>query len=354
MNDPYFIENIIGWYEKHKRSLPWRETKDPYKIWLSEIILQQTRVKQGLPYYEKFVVQYPTVEALASAEQQEVLRLWQGLGYYSRARNMQTTAQFIVQQLNSEFPKTYQDLLQLKGIGKYTAAAIASFAYNEKVAVLDGNVYRVLSRYFGIDTDIASSKGAKEFNLLAQSLIPENRAGTYNQAIMEFGAMLCSPQKPNCMYCPLQGKCEAYRLGMQLELPVKIKKIKTKERFFNYLIFYQQNEFLMRERTGKEIWQGLYDFYLIEESGEKEIEDIMENELLKSIGGDIIVHQASEIHKHVLTHQLIKARFFHIEVMDKDRFIQGVDKGFAFYDLEQLKDLPKPILIHNYLQKHFF
>ena len=213
MDKHLFADSILNWYAKNKRDLPWRETKSPYKIWLSEIILQQTRVKQGLPYYEKFVETYPQIKDLATADEQSVLRLWQGLGYYSRARNLHAAAKFVQNELQGIFPEDYKALLKMKGVGDYTASAIASFAYNERVAVVDGNVFRVLARVFGIDTDIASHKGGKEFGELAKTLLPEKNTDVYNQGIMEFGALQCTPQKPDCMYCPLQAGCVAYLQG---------------------------------------------------------------------------------------------------------------------------------------------
>ncbi|MFP4091343.1 MAG: A/G-specific adenine glycosylase, partial [Cyclobacteriaceae bacterium] len=210
MESQDFAERIIGWYHHHKRDLPWRHSRDPYIIWLSEIILQQTRVVQGLPYFMRFAEAFPTVYDLASASQQEVLRLWQGLGYYSRARNMHACARLIVEQHNGVFPLHYQELLQLKGVGPYTAAAIASFAYNETVAVLDGNVFRVLARVFGVEDDISSGQGQKRFQALAAQLVPEGKAGEYNQAIMEFGALQCTPQSPACLLCPLSEICYAF------------------------------------------------------------------------------------------------------------------------------------------------
>ena len=265
MDKHLFADSILNWYAKNKRDLPWRHTNNPYFIWLSEVILQQTRVKQGLPYYEKFVETYPTVQELAEADEQNVLRLWQGLGYYSRARNLHAAAKFVHQELAGKFPENYQDLLKMKGVGQYTASAIASFAYNEKVAVVDGNVFRVLARVFGVDTDIASHRGAKEFGALASFLLPNNQTDEYNQGIMEFGALQCTPQKPNCMYCPMQSGCVAFQEGKQKELPVKIKKIKIKNRYFHYLIFEYQKDgatyLALKKRVGKDIWKVCFAKY---------------------------------------------------------------------------------------------
>ncbi|TAE12733.1 MAG: A/G-specific adenine glycosylase [Bacteroidetes bacterium] len=221
-----FAQTLLAWYPDHKRDLPWRDTPNPYHIWLSEVILQQTRVKQGLPYYVAFVELFPTVQDLANASEELVMRTWQGLGYYSRARNMHATAKIIAQAWQGNFPTTKADLIKLKGIGEYTASAIASFAFGEQVAVVDGNVFRVLSRFFGIEADISSPKGVKHFQELAKTLLPTQQSQTYNQAIMEFGALQCTPQKPNCMFCPLQAGCVAHATGKQDSLPVKTQKIK--------------------------------------------------------------------------------------------------------------------------------
>lgn len=358
MDKHLFADSILNWYAKNKRDLPWRNTKNPYKIWLSEIILQQTRVKQGLPYYEKFVEAYPTVKDLATANEQSVLRLWQGLGYYSRARNLHAAAKFVYEELEEAFPGSYQELLKLKGVGNYTASAIASFAYDEKVAVVDGNVFRVLARVFGVFTDIASHKGAKEFGELANSLLPENSTDSYNQGIMEFGALQCTPQKPNCMYCPVQVGCVAFQQGKQKELPVKIKKIKIKERYFHYLIFWFENEagtFIgMKQRSAQGIWGGLYDFWLEERSKLQTTEELLNDfddkiETLK----EWVVTEQSVAYKHVLTHQKIQATFHHVQIpatqKDKPLF-----EAIRFFELKKTGELPKPVLIDNYLNKYFF
>jgi A/G-specific adenine glycosylase len=351
VNKEIFSEKLLHWYPDFRRDLPWRNTQNPYFIWLSEVILQQTRVKQGLPYYEKFVENFPTIQDLAQANEQTVLRLWQGLGYYSRARNMHQTAQLIVNQLDSQFPDTYLALLKLKGIGKYTAAAIASFAYQEAVAVLDGNVYRVLARVFGVDTDIASPQGEKEFRALAQQLLPIEKAADYNQAIMEFGAIQCTPQKPNCMFCPLNDFCQAYQSGRQAELPVKNLKIKTKERYFHYLIFKNsENKLAMKKRENKDIWASLYDFYLLE-TAEKflETEDLLNHSDFPKIDTTFAVVKESPMYQHILTHQKIFAKFWHFELKEAK-----LDIGLNFYDYSEIQALPKPILIANYLEKNFF
>ncbi|EPR73210.1 A/G-specific adenine glycosylase [Winogradskyella psychrotolerans RS-3] len=237
-----FNHKLITWYSDKKRELPWRETSNPYYIWLSEIILQQTQVKQGLPYYDAFVTQYPTIFDLANASETSILKLWQGLGYYSRARNLHFTAKHIVNELDGKFPNTYKDLLKLKGVGDYTASAIASIAFNEVAAVVDGNVYRVLSRYFGIETPINSTLGIKEFKSLASTLIDHKQPATYNQAIMEFGAIQCKPKNPDCTVCPFQDSCVALQNQMVDVLPVKLKKTKVTVKYFNFLVFMDPNK----------------------------------------------------------------------------------------------------------------
>jgi A/G-specific adenine glycosylase len=341
-----FSENLIRWYFTNKRELPWRETKDPYKIWLSEVILQQTRVAQGLPYYEKFVEQYPSIELLANADEKDVLRLWQGLGYYSRARNMHATAKIVVQDFGGKFPNTYEGLLKLKGIGPYTAAAIASFAFNEKVAVVDGNVYRVLARVFGVETDISSHEAKKIFSELANELISDESPSIYNQAIMEFGATHCMPANPACMFCVFHYDCVANATGRQNVLPIKTKKVKVKNRFFNYFVIEKDNQFLMNQRTEKDIWSGLYDFYLVESKDKLAELDVIENDFLQKILSKSIIKNVSENFKHILTHQRIEAKFWHL-VLNHD---VNVNDNYRFYTLQEIEALPKPILIEKYLK----
>jgi A/G-specific adenine glycosylase len=260
-----FSNSLINWYLQNKRDLPWRNTVNPYPIWLSEIMLQQTRVAQGLPYFMAFMEAFPTVFDLANAEEEQVLKLWQGLGYYSRARNLHATAKYIATELKGDFPPNYDQLLQLKGVGEYTAAAIASFAYNEPVAVVDGNVFRVLSRYFNVDSDISDGKTKKEFQNLAQQLLPKNNAALFNQAIMEFGALQCVPKNPNCENCIFSSSCAALQHKKVNTLPVKSKKTKVTNKYFNYLILKDvQGNFVVQKREGKGIWENLYEFPLIE------------------------------------------------------------------------------------------
>jgi len=369
-----FAERLMLWYEQNKRHLPWRDTDNPYFIWLSEVILQQTRVNQGLPYYLKFVEAFPTVQDMAAAEEQEILRLWQGLGYYSRARNMYHSAKMIVEKWNGSFPTSYKEILQLKGVGSYTAAAIASFAFSEDVAVVDGNVFRVLARIFGIEEDINSHKGQKMFNKLANELLPKGKSAVYNQAIMEFGAVHCKPVSPDCPTCIFTDKCLAFAQKKQEVLPIKIKKINTKYRNFTYLVFEFENKFLMKLRTASDIWQGLYDFALLEENelnhdrfslmtsiykhlGEIGLLSMRSGQALDIQDGmlkEITIHGESKPYKHILTHQQISARFIHLKLHSRE-LAQKIaeENNLQFYTLSQIYDLPKPILIVNYLKENF-
>ena len=325
-------------------------------IWLSEIILQQTRVAQGLPYFLKFIEAFPTVFDLANASETKVLRLWQGLGYYSRARNLHACAKSVVEKYDGKFPDNYRELLQLKGIGKYTAAAIASFAFHEPVPVVDGNVYRVLSRVFGIADDIGSSQGQKVFAQLAGELMDHDDPHDYNQAIMEFGATHCTPSGPDCHNCIFSDDCHANKHGLQRDLPVKLKKLKVKTRFFHYLVIQHKDKILLKQRHQKDIWQGLYDFYLIEDTQPLNIDEI--RRLQKShwlTNQNLNLKNLSNEYKHILTHQRIFARFFHVEPDDgfsPDLLNQSDD--FQFYSIDEINDLPKPILIDNYLNEHIF
>ena len=355
MENSFFATNITSWYRANKRELPWRDTQDPYKIWLSEIILQQTRVKQGLPYYERFLAAYPDVFALSRASESEVLRLWQGLGYYSRARNLHACAREIAEKHNGQFPQNYAGLLKLKGVGAYTAAAIASFAYNETIAVVDGNVYRVLSRVFGVKEDISSSGGQKTFSKLAQELVPDGMAGEYNQAIMEFGALQCTPQRPACLLCPLSSMCYAYQHNEQKSLPVKIKKVKVKKRYFSYIVIRSGEHIFMKLRSQKDIWKGLYDFYLLETRQAVEDVQALDDLLLKKVLETSPTVEMSGIYRHQLTHQQLFVRFFIIDVRNTslaDSLIEG--SQLQAYSVEEVKNLPKPILIDNYLSEVIF
>lgn len=322
--------------------MPWRLTTDPYKIWLSEIILQQTRVAQGLPYYERFVARFPTVQDLAAASQEEILKLWQGLGYYSRGRNLHTTAQYITDELQGVFPNTYKELLTLKGVGDYTASAIASISFNAPTAVVDGNVYRVLSRIFGIETPINSSQGQKEFKKRAQELIDKQQPATFNQAIMEFGAIQCKPKNPNCIHCIFQDSCVAYRTNTISKLPVKINKTKIKKRYLNYLVFISDDQkTCIHQRTGKGIWQGLYEFPVIETQGDEDSfrESVALKEKIKKYSPySVKKHNITPI-LHKLSHQHLHINFWIIQVK---KLPQG-------YDIASLRALPVPVVIGKFI-----
>lgn len=342
-----FAGIIVGWYRLNKRALPWRETRDPYKIWLSEVILQQTRVQQGLSYYEAFVKKYPTVKALAAAPEDEVLKLWQGLGYYSRARNLHAAAKHVATAQKGTFPPDYQGLRKLKGVGDYTASAIASICYGEAQPVVDGNVYRVLSRIFGISTPIDSTTGKKEFRELAAQLIPEKDPASFNQAIMEFGAMQCVPKSPDCGKCVFVQYCEARKKNLVATLPVKAKKTKVTDRYFYYLVIRHKDEVFIRQRSGKDIWQGLHDFPLIEAK-----ETLTEKKLVMSPEWKAVFGKNSpkikvispEV-KHVLSHQRLYARFVEVETGKKPA------KGEWFGVKEkQLGKYAVPVLIEKYLE----
>jgi A/G-specific adenine glycosylase len=309
-----FNSNLTNWFDKNKRELPWRKSNDPYKIWLSEIILQQTQVKQGLPYYNKFLKNYPNIYELARSSEDEVMKNWQGLGYYSRARNLHFTAKYIVHELNGVFPKKYIDLIKLKGVGDYTASAIASICFDESVAVLDGNVFRVLSRYFGIEIPINSTQGIKHFKSLAKSLLPKKRIGDYNQAVMEFGALQCKPKSPNCSICPINVNCVAFTTNNTKNLPIKIKRSKIKDRYFNFLVYLtKKSETVIEKRNVKGIWQQLYQFPLIEtESSVSKKNLISYKKRLKKynlINPEIELINKSEI-VHKLSHQRLHIKFW--------------------------------------------
>ncbi|NNC49937.1 MAG: A/G-specific adenine glycosylase [Flaviramulus sp.] len=344
-----FSKTLTHWYSKNKRSLPWRETKNTYHIWLSEIILQQTQVKQGLPYYEAFVEKYPTIFDLANAEESDVLKLWQGLGYYSRARNLHETAKYIANELKGKFPSTYKGLLKLKGVGDYTASAIASICFNENTAVVDGNVYRFLSRYFNIETPINSSKGAKEFKQLAQELIDKNNPAEFNQAIMEFGATQCKPNNPECLICPFNKGCIAFNTNKINELPVKIKSAKAKKKYFNFLVFISDDaKTLLQKREGKGIWQNLYQFPLIETNKIIEIDSLKRqlknHDLLKETNFDLSLYNKEPI-LHKLSHQHLYTKFWIVSV--EKLAIEGVS-------VNEISNYAVPILIGNFIESFNF
>lgn len=308
---------LIKWYEKNKRDLPWRDILDPYKIWISEIILQQTRVNQGLNYYLRFIDRFPTISSLAQAHEDDVLKYWQGLGYYSRARNLHKAACQVMTNFDGVFPIEYSHVISLSGIGEYTAAAICSFAYNQPYAVVDGNVYRVLSRLFGIEKPIDSGVGKKEFAELAKNVLSVNEPGVHNQAIMEFGALQCVPVAPNCGICPFNATCIAYKLNIVSQLPIKSKKAKVTNRYFNYLFIENQDHTYLQKRVAKDIWQNLYEFPLIETDKLLTLPELINNENFKSLFKDlneVEIIKISNPMKHVLSHRVIFAQFITLRV----------------------------------------
>lgn len=326
-----FTSVLLRWFDAYGRELPWRQTRDPYAVWLSEIILQQTRVEQGRPYWERFMQRWPTAEALARASEDEVLRQWQGLGYYSRARNLHFAAGQIVAM--GGFPQTIEGIRSLKGVGDYTAAAIGSIAFDLPVAVVDGNVYRVLARHFGIDTPINTTEGKKEFTALAQSLLPPKEASRFNQAMMDFGATQCTPQSPRCLLCPLQDGCVALREGRVGQLPVKLKTLKVKERRLTYIYIRCQGQTAIRRRPAGDIWQGLYEPWLTDNVP----------------SGAVLLRQNQ---KHVLTHRIIYADFWLWETDEKpslpDEYIWIDEADIEHYALPRLVEL-----LLNEIQKRY-
>jgi A/G-specific adenine glycosylase len=341
-----FSKTLISWYLQKKRDLPWRKTANPYHIWLSEIMLQQTRVAQGLPYFLSFTTSFPTIFDLANADEEQVLKLWQGLGYYSRARNLHATAKYIASDLHGIFPDSFSGLLKLKGVGEYTAAAIASFSYNEVVPVVDGNVFRVLSRFFDIETDIASSGAKKEFTALANELIPKDNPAIFNQAIMEFGALQCVPKNPDCGTCVLNSGCLALKYNIVGELPVKLKKTKVRNRYFNYIVFSDAiQNLIIRKRVEKGIWHNLYEFPLIETDGEVDFDSI--SKLINDkYGNKNAILSIKPLNKskilHKLSHQHLFVDFYKVEV-------EGLLEEAITY--ESMILFPFPIVIFNFIEK---
>ena len=339
-----FSQTILIWYSKNRRALPWRRSKNPYKIWLSEIILQQTRVAQGLPYYMRFIKQFPSVVDLAKANEDQVLKLWQGLGYYSRARNLHATAKMVANDYKGQFPNTYEELLKLKGVGDYTASAIASICFNIPEPVVDGNVYRVLSRFYGVELPINSSQGIRYFKQLAREVMDTENIRDYNQAIMEFGAIQCAPKKPNCNSCPLNTGCIALQKNMVKELPVKINKTKIRNRYFNYLVILDPvNGTLLQQRKGKGIWQNLWEFPLLETDKNIGIAELEEryNEVVDLIDSPEIYQYNQDDIVHKLSHQHLHTKFW---ILKTDN---PLTDSFAF---ERLVNYPVPVLIADFIK----
>ena len=316
----FFNAAIHSWYSLFKRDLPWRNTRDPYFIWLSEIILQQTRINQGLSYYIRFSEEFPTISHLATASEDQILKLWQGLGYYSRARNLHFTAKYIFENRQGIFPNDYHSIRSLKGIGDYTAAAIASISFNLEFPVVDGNVFRVLSRFFGISEPIDTSTGKKAFYYLAKEIIKGTDPGMHNQALMEFGALQCIPVNPDCQQCPLNERCFAFSTNRISELPVKQNKNKHRDRYFNYLVIIGKNRIWMRKRVEKDIWKNLFEFPLVETNEETEIETLIVKDDFRNIvqSNQLVIENVSNWKIHILSHQRIHYRFFRIRLADEN------------------------------------
>lgn len=342
-----FSTSLIAWYEHHQRELPWRDSKDPYLIWISEIILQQTRVAQGYDYFVRFINRFPDLTSLAEASEDEVLKFWQGLGYYSRARNLYRAAK----SMNGTFPTTYDGVLALKGVGEYTAAAICSFAYDMPHAVVDGNVYRVLARYLGIDTPIDSTSGKKIFAHLADELLDKANPAIHNQAIMDFGALQCTPKSPHCSSCPLCESCFAYAKGIIDSLPVKSTKIKVSNRYLNYFYVKQGDFIYLHKRIGNDIWKNLYELPLIET-----LEPTDENELIrlepfqKLFGGysSLSFRLLSKNIKHVLSHRILYANFYEITLPENEQILPDNLK----ISTAEIEQYAVPKLIHLFLEKY--
>ena len=340
-----FARAILNWYMVNKRDLPWRNTNDPYSVWLSEIILQQTRIAQGLPYYLKFINKYPTINSLARANENDILILWQGLGYYSRARNLLKTAKFIVDECNGKFPSTYTELIKLKGIGEYTASAISSICFNERRAVLDGNVYRVISRFYGIDVPVNNHFGKKFYMDYAQKLAPKKSCGDYNQGIMDFGSLICKPKSPLCHKCILEKDCIASKTKNINYFPVKLKKNAPKITHFNYLVLLDSDHMIWMNKIKNGIWKNLFQFPMIESKKELNKTQVLSNEIFKSIApisnSDIILFNSSPI-IHKLSHKTIYAKFWILPVEHSN------SNSIKFSDVNKY---PVPRLIEKFLDK---
>ena len=346
----YFLKKLLQWNkEENDRPMPWKGEKDPYKIWLSEIILQQTRVEQGWTYYNRFVSTFPDIKKLAKAPEQKVFKLWEGLGYYTRCKNLIATAKFIAKEKQGLFPDTYDEILSLKGIGPYTAAAIASFAFNLPYAVVDGNVFRVLSRFFAIDTATDSITGKKLFTSLAAELLDKKQAGIYNQAIMDFGAVICKPKNPLCATCPLKNKCVAFLEDKVDLLPVKAGKLTKKLRWFYYFIVEFNGKIYVRKRGPKEIWENLYQFLLFETDRLMPIEEIKETSFFRNIAGKnkAGILRVSKMYKQQLTHQTISGCFIEVK-LEKEPTL----KDYKPVSLKQLMKLPFPRFITGFLAEN--
>lgn len=344
-----FTPLLLKWKEAHPRPLPWKDSSDPYLIWLSEIILQQTRVDQGLPYFERFRERFPTVGSLAGASDDEVFKLWEGLGYYSRARNLLETARLITREYGGKFPDTYEQIKALKGVGPYTAAAIASFAFDLPHAVVDGNVYRVLARVFGLSTPVDTTEGKRLFGEWAQRLLDLKAPGAYNQAIMDFGALQCKPVSPDCKHCMMQPLCQAHQTGRVSELPVKSKRLARRTRYFHYLVMNYRGKVLVRKRLEKDIWQHLYDFPLFEaDRADLDWTELRQTEVWAAFLGnaDPTALRCSPPFQQTLSHQQIIARFWELEL---DHPWAEVEGGYMVEERKNLAKFAVPKIVDWYL-----
>ena len=345
----FIQDTLINWYEESHRDLPWRNNPSPYEVWISEVILQQTRVNQGMDYYLHFTKKWPTVNDLAQASEEEVLKMWQGLGYYSRARNLHHCAKQVVEQYKGEFPSDFEKLKQLKGIGNYTAAAIASIAYNLPHAVVDGNVYRVLARLYDIDTPININEGQKLFAQLANELLNREQPGLHNQALMEFGALHCTPKNPNCLLCPLQAQCLAFAHQTVMLRPVKLAKTKVTTRYFNYLILKINDSVYLHKRSGNDIWKNLYDFPCIESQEPMTVEEVVTSDAFLQLieNNPFTIIKSSPVFTHKLTHRTLLAQF--IEIKLEQELLQIQTKDLFLAHETELGSFPIPRLIDLYL-----
>ena len=345
----FIHDTLINWFAENRRDLPWRHNPTPYQVWLSEIILQQTRVNQGWDYYLRFVEKWPTVNDLANATEEEVLKMWQGLGYYSRARNLHQCAKQIVEQHGGQFPADFEKLKQLKGIGDYTAAAIASIAFDLPHAVVDGNVYRVLSRLFDIDTPININEGQTVFAKIADDLLNREQPGLHNQAMMEFGALQCTPKNPNCLLCPLQAQCLAFANQTVMQRPVKLQKLKVTTRYFNYLVFRIEGNVYLHKRSGNDIWKNLYDFPCIESENPMTVEEVIASEKFQQLieNKSFTIIKTSPTFTHKLTHRTIIAQF--IEIKLEEKLLRIETKELFLTPETDLGNFPIPRLIDLYL-----
>ena len=342
-------DTLINWFNTTRRDLPWRHNPTPYQVWLSEVILQQTRVNQGMDYYLRFIERWPTVSDLAKASEEEVLKMWQGLGYYSQARNLHHCAQQVVKDYGSQFPADFEKLRQLKGVGDYTAAAIASIAFNLPHAVVDGNVYRVLARLYDIDTPININEGQKLFAHLADEILNREQPGLHNQALMEFGALHCTPKNPDCLHCPLQAQCLAFDHQTVMQRPVKLQKVKVTTRYFNYLVLRINGSVYLHKRNANDIWKNLYDFPCIESETPMTVEEAVDSEKFRKLIEEksFTITKNSPVFTHKLTHRTLLAQF--IEIKLEQKLLQIETKDLILVPETELGSFPIPRLIDLYL-----